>query len=380
MQTWLIWIIVTGGMELELPIKAPIVQPDYYRNTTSRRVLSIYIRKVLPQVKRLLRKWEAEARNIPEPTLQYQALASLEKKAFHCQGGAVYAVPWGNSQKGLLRFIVAYQTLCDYLDNLCDRVGNTDGQAFQQLHLSLLDALNTENPSRDYYRYYPLTDDGGYVDKLVRTCQESLKDIPNYDQIEDSLILLARLYSDLQVKKHLAVEIRHEELSTWAAKHSSDFDGLLWPEYAAACGSTLGIFALLKSVVGQRERLDNDSIEKMTKAYFPWICGLHILLDYFIDGAEDRLGGDLNFTFYYESEQVALERLKLFVDRAASQASELPEPAFHATVVNGLLAMYLSDRKIKEQRYQKMAAVLIDTGGQPAWRTYHVCRIVRRFL
>lgn len=322
--------------------------------------------------------WELEARRSVDPELRRQALASLNSKAFHCQGGAVFAVPFKKNQPNLLQLIVAYQTLCDYLDNLCDRAGSTDGQAFRQLHLSLLDALTPGQSARDYYKYYPMTNDGGYINKLVTVCQTSIKTIPNYIKIRDYALELAALYSDLQVNKHLHTEIRHNELMSWANEHRSPYHDLLWPEYCAATGSTLALFALLK--LANENNHDSGTARQIMNAYFPWICGLHILLDYFIDRAEDDQGGDLNFTFYYENDDFMLERLKLFTCQSLQRARELPDPHFHSTVVNGLLAMYLSDRKVSEQGYYKAANQLLAAGGPQAWRTYYLCRVVRLFL
>jgi len=333
----------------------------------------------LPQVKKLLHIWEDETRYIPDPILRRQARASLHKKAFHCYGGAVYAVPGASRQKEITHFIVAYQTLCDYLDNLCDRAGSTDGQAFEQLHLSLLDALTPGQCLRNYYEYYPLKQDGGYIHKLVRTCQVSLQKISGYCQIEEQVKSLAELYSDLQVKKHLGLTIRHGALSSWALKGAASYDGILWQEYSAACGSTLAIFALLRQVMNS-DTVDTVAAKRINRAYFPWINGLHILLDYFIDRGEDQAGGDLNFTFYYQSEAHMRERLEYFTRQSLHSADRLPDAPFHRTVVHGLLAMYLSDAKIGEQGYAKMAGSLLSLGGTSAWLTYRLCRIVRRFI
>ncbi|MGE5391016.1 MAG: tetraprenyl-beta-curcumene synthase family protein [Deltaproteobacteria bacterium] len=364
---------------MELPIRIDPMRVGRSNKMTSRGILGDYIFRILPRVKKLLYGWEMEARRIPDPVLKTQALDSLTLKAFHCQGGAVFAVPWSRTRKELLEFIVAYQTLCDYLDNLCDRVGSTDGQAFRQLHRSLFDALHPQMHLNDYYKYYPLNNDDGYINKLVKTCQDRLGAMPGYALIQKQTMLLAELYSELQVRKHLGLEVRHEELSGWARVKSDEFEDLLWPEYAAACGSTLAIFALLRSA-GEPDSMSGDEMMRIREAYFPWICGLHILLDYFIDRAEDRLGGDLNFTFYYDSDQFMQNRLEVFTRQSLLCADKLPQAVFHRMVVKGLLAMYLSDKKVAEQGFCNTAGFLLDAAGPGAWRTYHVCRKVRRFL
>ncbi len=366
-------------MRLELPIRINIKREGQVNNLSDKKILADYIFRVLPRVKKLLRYWELEALRIPNPVLKTQALDSLALKAFHCQGGAIYAAPWSSTPQELLEFIVAYQTLCDYLDNLCDRAGTTDGQAFRQLHRALLDALQNSRSFANYYEYYPNRDDGGYINKLVITCQASLANIPAYTMIQDQVLMLAEAYSELQVKKHLAIELRHEELCTWAQHEAKGYQEILWPEYAAACGSTLAIFALFKAAV-QPGVMTENQVKQIYCSYFPWICGLHILLDYFIDRDEDRAGGDLNFTFCYENDQFMQQRLEKFTRQSMICAEKMPQATFDRIVVKGLLAMYLSDAKVSEQGYGRLAEVLLNSAGSGAWSTYHLCRTVRRFL
>src|SRR5690606_30189236 len=84
-------------------------------------------------------------------------------------------------------------------------------------------------------------------------------------------------------------------------------------------------------------------------AYFPYICALHILLDYLIDQEEDRRGGDLNFCSYYLDEGQTVERLRYIVDQASRAGRRLPDGRFHLMIVEGLLALYLSDPKVSDQ-------------------------------
>ena len=77
--------------------------------------------QVLPQVHRELSYWKSRASEIPNPELRNQALASIEHKTFHCEGGAILSLTAKGNYKQAIRFIVAYQTISDYLDNLCDR-------------------------------------------------------------------------------------------------------------------------------------------------------------------------------------------------------------------------------------------------------------------
>lgn len=342
------------------------------------RLLMCYILSVLPRVNRLLKEWTLLAKQCPDKELRLQALASLENKAFHCQGGAVFTVDGSRYNNNLLELITAYQTLCDYLDNLCDRVGETEGLAFRQLHQSLIDALNPNCPPSDYYRHFHLKADGGYIENLVACCRRQVRLLPSYHMVQQDILCLTGWYGELQVRKHLSWDVREKELQDWVKGLMPNFPGLLWNELAAAAGSTLAVFALLK--LAGREHLDRELVDKTRQAYFPWICALHILLDYFIDQQEDRLGKELNFTFYYRDELEMMNRLKVCINEARSCAAGLPDPVFDLTVVEGLLAMYLSDGKVANQGFEQQAGELIAACAGQTARVAALCRLVRRFL
>lgn len=350
--------------------------PDCYLSRSV--ILFKYVIITLPRVKKLLRYWEAEARQCKDPELRKQALASLDKKAFHCQGGAVYAVSCDQLKHTTLRLIVAYQTICDYLDNLCDRAGCTDEKAFAQLHRSLIDALTPGSNSSDYYAYYPCQDDGGYLNKLVNECRSCVQQLPAYAEVYSDIIKLAQWYADLQVKKHIELDRREQVLRTWAGQHLTLYPEILWQEFAAASGSTLAIFALF--TLAANGITDAKRREQIMQAYFPWICGLHILLDYYIDQQEDRKGGDLNFTFYYDSSSKMMERFQIFIRESCSAASLLPSAVFDRIVVQGLLAMYLSDSKVYEQGLSEQVYLMVNEGGPGARTILTLCRLVRKTL
>ena len=87
-----------------------------------------------------------------------------------------------------------------------------------------------------------------------------------------------------------------------------------WYEFSACSGSTLGIFCLVSYAMSSQ--FEREDVENIRNGYFPYIQGLHILLDYFIDQEEDKVGGDLNFCFYYENNQQLFHRLKYFMEQA----------------------------------------------------------------
>lgn len=308
---------------------------------------AIYI-KVLPAIHRQLSFWKRKAEAIPNPELRKQALASIESKQFHCEGGGIYSLlaPLEKRDK-VITFIVAYQTISDYLDNLCDRSLSLDPENFRRLHQALFDAVSGNMRTSDYYAYQEHQDDGGYLVELVKACQATLVDLPTYEGYQAKVLTLCQLYCDLQVHKHIDQEKREEALTEWWSLHQETFSQLEWYEFAAATGSTLGIFyyASLASQSHYSDKMQGDAFA----AYFPYVQGLHILLDYFIDQSEDRQGGDLNFCFYYPSEEQKFRRLDWFYKRALDSVEGLPHARFHQMLIEGLLGIYLADPKVKKQ-------------------------------
>jgi len=337
-------------------------------------------RHVQPVMEREFSAWKKKAEAIPNPELRKQALASIETKKFHCQGGCVYAAQAVAHVETIVPLIVAYQTISDYLDNLCDRSTSLDPADFRQLHKSMQDALTPGAPLQNYYKYREDQDDGGYLGSLVRTCQTFAAKLPAYGKIQEKVLTFSRLYSDLQVYKHMDPRLRERELLAWWDVHKERFSYLKWQEFAAVTGSTIGIFALFCLAV--EEGVSGEEIETVCDAYFPWLCGLHILLDYLIDLEEDRLGGDLNFVSYYRSEQEATERLRYFYKQAKASASRLPNAAFHRMIVDGLIAFYLADRKVNPDQpscYSIAKKLLREAKGLPAFLFYVNSLRVRRW-
>jgi tetraprenyl-beta-curcumene synthase len=224
------------------------------------------------------------------------------------------------------------------------------------------DALTLGRKPGDYYRFREDQDDGGYLNDLAQTCRSVLKEVEHYPIIKDYLLELCEYYCSLQIHKHVIHEERVPRLEKWFEDHQSNLPEMEWYEFSACSGSTLGIFCLISYAMrGDFSAVDAENIRK---GYFPYIQGLHILLDYFIDQEEDREGGDLNFCFYYENPEILFKRLKHFVTEADKHTEFLPHKKFHQLINRGLLGIYLSDGKVRKQKnIRKLAKGIIKTGG-----------------
>jgi len=334
----------------------------------------------IPRAHSYLRFWTDKAKAIPDPELRRQALTSIRSKAFHCEGGSLYGLLAGRQIDEAIRFIVAYQTISDYLDNLCDRSNSLDPLDFQALHESMLHALTPEASLAGYYRHRHERDDGGYLHGLVQTCQGVLAGIPSYQSLVPFLLDLSRSYGELQVHKHVRREERLSRLQNWFALNRDKdpvLNEMLWQEFSASTGSTLGIYALVCSAL--RGDFLPESARDMKEVYFPWIQGLHILMDYFVDQEEDRAGGDLNFCSYYAGSEELIERIMFFFRKADEGAKRLSHSGFHRMVCRGLPALYLADRKLSFQDELKpIASRIIGRCGLLTMFFYLNCWVYRR--
>jgi len=326
--------------------------------------LGIY-RDVLPTVRQHLRLWKAQALQIPDLELRQQALSSIETKAFHCEGGSIYGLLVREHSHKIIQFIVAYQTISDYLDNLCDRSTSLNPNDFRALHEALMQALAPGAAHTNYYRFRAEQDDGGYLNQLVTTCQVVLRQLPAYPNIAPALKELADRYCNLQVYKHVAVEERVPRLSAWFTSQQASLPEMSWYEFCACAGSTLGIFSLVAYAC--EETCSMSLAEQVKTSYFPWVQGLHILLDYFIDQQEDRIEGDLNFCTYYNSREEMVQRFAHFIQQANRSVLQLPHFRFHQMINHRLVGIYLADEKVGQQKeLGRLSRQLMRLSGLPS--------------
>ncbi|MDQ0298499.1 tetraprenyl-beta-curcumene synthase [Salibacterium salarium] len=334
-------------------------------------------KETVPDVHRIMGEWRARAAQIPNDELRRQALVSMETKAFHCEGGAAYSLLAKNKRKDLLRFIIAYQTICDYLDNLCDWSDSQDPDDFEMLHESLKHALAPGTPTDNYYKYRKDQDDNGYLKELVETCQSSLVTFPGFSNVQENMEELSAYYRGLQVHKHVVKKDREPRLTTWFERNRAHLPEMTWYEFNACTGSTLGIFAMAGHAA--RSHLAKIQADSIKSAYFPYVQGIHILLDYFIDREEDIEDDELNFCAQYPDEEKMAERIRYFKQQAEKSVSVLPDAKFHSMIIKGLIAIYLADEKVQTNpAMKKTANQFIRFGGLPTAFFYLNTWIYRR--
>jgi len=317
-----------------------------------------FLQRIVPQATHELELIRARAARIPDPQLRAEALESIDAKAYHVQGGAILAtfLPRAAGRR-YVELIAPLETIYDYLDNLCDRLPGVSPPAYALLHEALRDAVDPARPPADYYAAGPAGDDGGYLAFLVAAVRAQIVKLPSLAAVAPQLAESTELYAEMQSFKHLGPGARERACRAWFEEHRARFPALEWWEFAAACGSSLPVFAML-FLAAQEDPAPGD-VAATFAAYFPNVSALHILLDYYIDQAEDRAHGELNFFECYPSSAQAVLRMRALAEGAARALGALASPARHKFVLSAMSVFYLTHPKVFAQHLDRESAQLL---------------------
>lgn len=333
--------------------------------TNAIKVVSRAKKETIPQAHEELRHWKSEAMKIQDESIREQAAWTVSDKTFHAEGGSIIGLLSGANKDRYIQFLVGYQSICDFLDTLCDKNDSTNPDDFRSIHNALLDTLEPEKEFSDYYQYRPGFHDDGYLQKLVTRCREAVQQFPGFNVMKDDMKEVARYYIDFQVYKHVEEEKREPLLKAFYEENQHLVPGMRWYEFACGTASTLALYTLA-AYAAASERTKEES-KHIKEAYFPWVQGLHIMLDYFIDQEEDRLENEMNFAAYYESKEDMMERFRFLDEQANAKLKGLPDEKFHMLLKKGLYALYLSDSKVANNpELKKDAKEIIKLGGKSA--------------
>lgn len=304
-----------------------------------------------------LRMWAERAARIPDPQIREDALDSIEHKRDHAHGAALFWTLPSARMPSLLRLLVAYQTIWDFLDNLSERAPSR--QNGEQLHLALIEALDPGATISDYYRYHPYQDDDGYLLELVQTCQHSCAQLPSYEVVRP-LILAGVRDCAIQALNHDPDEdVRTTSLRGWARSHAHSDRGLAWFELTAAA-SAFTPHPLL--ALAAQETCVAEEAERVNDFYFPWFALAIAMLDSYADHTEDSANEQHSYISYYTDIEHAIARLAEIVAKTISGSRALPNGHRHEVIAASMIAMYLS-RGAARERQSATQAIAAAGGG-----------------
>lgn len=329
----------------------------------------------LRAVSREVDKWRAQAAAIPDMTIRTDALDALEHKRPNTDGAALlWTLPEGR-YPGLLRLIVAYEIMGDFLDSTVERGAHVGIANGRQLHLALVDAIDVDRPTSDYYRHHPWKDDGGYLQGLVEACRIGCAMLPSYRSIRPLLLRAATLAQVQGLNHEPDIPLREEVLEAWAAQEGDPADELDWHETAGAGSAWLTVIALL-AVAAEPVPAAGHGFEVFL-AYSPWIGLTAALLDSYGDLGEDQYNQANSFISRYGSLRAAVERIDEIALRATHEARCLRSGHRHVVIVASMIALYLSKDSTRTPEMKQFSWLLLHAGGPLAMLLAPVLRIWR---
>jgi tetraprenyl-beta-curcumene synthase len=323
-------------------------------------------------------RWRALALLIPDDALRSDALEAIEHKRGNLDGAVLFTTIAQRRSPDLLRMLVAFELLADFLDCASERGAFAGVSNGAQLHRALIEALDPRLPLSDYYRYHPWADDGGFLKALVQTCRETCVRLPSFDITRPFLARAAELAQVLALNHEEDPELRDALLRAWARAHFPDDDGLAWFELTGGASAWLTVLALL--ALAADERCNADDVRATYHAYLPWISLAGTLLDSYGDQDADSRDGAHQYVGHYASPNAAAHRLGDVMRRSLSEASSLRHGARHRVLVCAMAAMYLSKASVREHAWRAQTRSLTRAGGRltrllipvlRSWRAAH---------
>jgi tetraprenyl-beta-curcumene synthase len=329
----------------------------------------------LPTVAREACAWRARARGIPDAAIRQDALSALKSKRGHSDGAGLFCIFPRARCRELVRLLVSYEIVWDFLDNANER-GATAGQTNgRQLHLALVEALEPSQPISDYYRHHPWRDDDGYLRALVSACRDISTQMPSYERVRPLLVREATRAQVLAINHDLEPASRDTTLREWAAEEFPDETEAGWFELSGAASASLTIHALL--TLAAESQCSASEVNLTFHAYFPWISAATTMLDSYVDQIEDDINGDHSYIGHYSAPEIATWRLHQLIRRSLQEASALPNGERHALLVACMVAMYLSKDSARTQTMHETTRSLVSAGGTRAKVLLPILRLWR---
>jgi len=329
------------------------------------RVLAGAVRRELvwglPTVANEVHVWRAIARTMPDAQIRDRGLSALARKRGHTDGAALFAILPRRRSVSLLRLLVAYEIMWDFLDSVNESAlaaGQANGR---QLHLALIEALDPSRPSSDYYRCHPWSADGGYLRALVDVCRRECGSLPSFGRIRGVVVREAVRAQVLAINHDPDPAQRDEMLQAWAEREFPDGRDATWFELTGAASASLTIHALL--ALSAESECSEVDLARAQRAYFPWISAATTMLDSYVDQAEDMASGDHSYVGHYPGSEAAARRIRELIERSLEEAHGLPSAERHKLIVTCMVAMYLSKDSAWADSSREVTRSLVGAGG-----------------
>jgi tetraprenyl-beta-curcumene synthase len=333
----------------------------------------------LRAVRQEARQWRSMAEAIPDASIRADAFHALTRKRGHTDGAALFTILPRRRERALLRLLVAYETIWDFLDNVSER--HPTPANGRQLHLALIDALDPARPLANYYRFHPCSDDGGYLVALVCACREGCDSLASYPRVRALVVREAYRARVLGLNHERDPILRDIGLRAWATEEFPEERELSWFELSGGASASLVIHVLL--ALAAESCLSARDVAEAYAAYWPWISVATTMLDSYVDQAEDAARGNHSYIAHYGDPAQAARRLRESIAVSMDRALRLRDGHRHVVIVGCMIAMYLTKDSARTSELRATTRTFVDAGGSlarllipilRAWRLLYASR------
>lgn len=301
------------------------------------------------------------------------------------EGAAAFAafVPRSRRADATLA-LSSFQSAYNLLDMLGEQPSPDPVLDGRQLHEALLYALSpppsgdatagADAAPPDWYEHHPQHNDGGYLNDLLAECRTAFAKLPSHQVVAPSARSAAARIVAFQSLNLSESQGDHTALEHWARQATPPETGLQWWETAAAAGSSLGVHVLIAAAADSR--LGESEVSSLEQAYFPWIGGVHSLLDNLIDKHEDEAAGHRSLVEYYGPERAA-QRMRWLAEEASRKAQALPHSLQHTVILAAMIGNYLSTPEAHSSELKGVTDAVLATTGPLARPTLLIFKLRR---
>jgi tetraprenyl-beta-curcumene synthase len=300
-----------------------------------------YWTTVAPEVRAQLARWRARAIEIENPELRTLALHTLQAEGFAAEVAATLATLTPRRRRtAAIRGIVALEVMYDYLDGLTEQRTPDPLANGRQLFKAFTDALDpSARLDEGYYRHHPAGSDGGYLQELAASVQETLACLPMAEALAPTMLGAAARCAEAQVLTHAATLGNHSPAERWA-RATTNGSGLDWREYLAGAASSILAVHALMALAGD-ERIAAEHAAPIDEVYLA-VGVLSTMLDSVVDYEQDAADGTLAYINHYDDRSLLGQRLVHVARQAATRARDAPASAHHVMTMAGVAAYYTS--------------------------------------
>jgi len=320
-------------------------------------------------------KWKRLAASIPDRPIREDAFDALTRKRPHLDGAALFSALPGQRDMALVRALVGYELILEFLDNMNERAAYVGVRNGHQLHLALAEALDPGGPVSDYYRYHPWRDDRGYLRTLVEACRKACSSLPFYARVRQVAVSEARRAQVLALNHDPCPDRRDRFLRAWAKREFPDEPQAVWFELTGAATASLTVHMLLAQ--GSECEVTTAEIRRACVVYRQ-LSLMATMLDSYVDQAQDTAGNTHSYISHYDSTENLIVRMSEVIRNGLLQARTLRKGHRHVVIVASMVALYLSSDNAKSAGRCEITQALVEAGGSltrllvPILRTWRV--------